>query len=157
VNKIKVQLIPKTTKKQNVRTTYPAVWPYLRAKALAAADSKCDCCGAEEGLEVHEEWEWFPKMSPPVQRLMALRVLCRICHAATHIGTYLTNEFRPVELLEHLQTVNGWTEAEAEDACADAALMSAIHGLHDWTVDLSLVMKDVQEYDAFVEALDVSD
>ena len=110
-----------------------ADWRRVRARHLDDVGPACEVCGREQekGLICHERWLHD---RPPAAILGALRMQCRMCDLATHVGLADSRgRGRPARV--QLARVNGITAAEVE------VLIEAAYERHarlsartDWTV-----------------------
>jgi len=88
-------------------------WDKLRKKVYAAAEHKCEYCGAAGvTLYCHEVWEF--KYSE--QRLIRFDCVCGLCHDSIHFfGTtqrYQNNPAYIEKVMKHLEEVNKITRKQ---------------------------------------------
>jgi hypothetical protein len=111
MNKLKltIELIPKTTHFNNVRSILPKKeWDRLRKESYSKAKNKCEICGDtgtnqgyRHNLECHEVWEYRGDK----QILVKLQSLCPLCHQVKHIGRARTKG-KLKQLKEHFMKIN---------------------------------------------------
>jgi len=109
--KLTIELVPKTSHYNNVRTLLPSsVWDKLRKESYAKAKYKCEICkdsglnqGYKHALECHEIWDY----RGDEQVLTGLISLCPKCHQAKHVGRAIAMG-RSKLIFEHIARVNKW-------------------------------------------------
>lgn len=67
---------------------------------------RCSVCGSLGGVDVDEDWRYYVCDGVGVAVLSGLRLLCRRCHLAKHVG-FAGLVGRRREAFEHLARVNG--------------------------------------------------
>ena len=137
--KLTIEMIPKATWGENLRSLRTDRWDALRRATYINARYKCEICGGkgkEHPVECHEVWKLDKKKK--VQRLVGLIALCPMCHMVKHAGraTALGN-FESV--IHHLRHVNSWTRRRAITYYYSAVGKSVGDSEHEWTVDISYV------------------
>ena len=134
------ELIPSGLWWVNLRSILrPAEWDAVRQAVYTAAGSRCELCGGagrQHAVEAHEVWAWdLPRHE---QRLVRLVALCPGCHLVKHAGR-ARQIGRGQEVLDQLQTVNGWSKAEARAHLKRAWDDWARRSTLDWRLDLSVL------------------
>ena len=117
----------------------------IATAVYAAAQSRCELCGGvgrQRAVEAHELWAWnLPRRE---QRLLRLVALCPRCHLVKHAGR--AREIgREQEVLDQLQTVNGWSEAAARAHLRAARDDWARRSVFEWRLDLSVLEIEVTD------------
>ena len=108
----------------------------MRRLVVGRADNRCECCGKEGGIEVHERWEYREKER--LQKLKRLVALCSKCHEATHMG--LAQVMGKGERAKrHLAAVTGMSLSDADKHVAKAFELWTRRNEIDWHLDLSLM------------------
>uniref|UniRef100_A0A7S3PD45 DUF5710 domain-containing protein n=1 Tax=Aplanochytrium stocchinoi TaxID=215587 RepID=A0A7S3PD45_9STRA len=75
-NRLFIDLIPSTCWFSNARSCIsPSDWGRLRKHILTRASFKCECCGSNKNLEVHERWDYNDNNQ--TQKLKRLILLCK--------------------------------------------------------------------------------
>jgi len=156
-----VEMVPKTAWGQNLRKSCIEAkslrscnWDRLRKLAYERAGYRCEVCsgrGPKWPVEAHEVWDYrmpTPADQRTIQRLDRLTALCPACHSVKHLG-FARIQGREAEALQHLKSVNGWTEEQV------ASHVTLVHELwtqrskFKWTLDLGgLLDYGVTEADA---------
>ena len=131
------ELIPRPLFGHSAHRLLPGTaWRRVRARELDRSGPACEVCGRQQakGLVAHERWLHRP--DPPVAVLAAIRMQCRPCDAATHIGL-ADGQGRGRQARATLVRVNGnsWADAELliEAAYERWAQLSSLTG---WTADV---------------------
>lgn len=89
------------------------VWKRIRSDALQVAPNACQVCsepGPDSTLNCHELWDYDDEHSTAT--LVGLRIQCRNCDCAVHMGRAEKHGFLDVAIAQ-LCKVNGITEPEA--------------------------------------------
>lgn len=110
-----------------------ADWRRVRARHLAAVGPACEVCGRrqDKGLVCHERWLHD---RPPTALLAALRMQCRMCDLATHVGL-ADSRGRGEPARIQLARVNRISRAEVELLIEGAyERHAALSARTDWTV-----------------------
>ena len=144
------EMLPVTTWQDNVRTRVSKErWDDLRKYCYKAAGNRCEICGVSAGvvqaadsegnpvivrLECHEDWGFNDNTH--VQKLKRLLALCPLCHKAKHLG-FAKRVGMLYEVLCHIKSVNGWTDAELMAGLAEAETTCTARSEFKWTVDIS--------------------
>ncbi len=91
-----------------------ARWRRIRAVELERAGSACEVCGraVTKGLVAHERWSYSTD-DAPTALLWSIRMQCRQCDAATHIGL-ADSQGRGRGARATLARVNGISMADVE-------------------------------------------
>jgi len=120
----------------------PGDWERLRRTILNRAGRRCEACGHGENratqrwLEAHERWEFDDHTT--VQALRRLILLCSWCHQATHMGLAEIRG-RGQEAFDHLCTITGMSEDQAQDHIDDAYALWRARNTRDWALDLRIL------------------
>ena len=144
MNKVLLELIPKTCFYSNVRTLLPTkYWNLLRKESYRLADNKCEICkqtGKEQGyrhnVECHEIWEYNDELK--VQKLLGLISLCPKCHQVKHFGR-ATAIGKQAEVLKHMEDVNSWTHKQCVDHLAETTIIHKERSKYKWRLDLGIL------------------
>jgi hypothetical protein len=148
MNKLEVELVPKTCWFSNVRShVSKGEWDKLRNDVYLKAHFVCEICGgvgSKHSVECHEIWHYDDETH--TQRLDGLIALCPSCHSVKHIGlASVQGGFG--EAVAHLAKVNGWKMMEAEKHVSEAVKIWKERSQHEWKLDLSWL----EQHDIFVE------
>jgi hypothetical protein len=143
---IRPDLIPATSWGSSLANllTRPS-WDSIRHPTIRWAGG-CQLCpaGQRPSLECHEVWAY--SMPPPdapegtvgVQRLLAIAVLCRDCHAMFHLGYAPTiGTFQAVK--QRLMDFNKWSEPDFNHYAAQQENLGLARSKWFWALDMSLV------------------
>lgn len=133
--KLTVELVPKSTWGENLRSFLPASeWDALRRATYAKAGGRCQVCGqGDTVLHCHEVWEYDD--TAHVQTLKALVALCGACHEVKHIGL-ATIRGRRQQALEYLAAVNALTLEQARAYVRAAFRQWRERNRHEWELVL---------------------
>ena len=135
--KLTIELVPKTCWYSNVRSMVsPSDWNSLRKECYQQANYKCEICGGigpKWPVEAHEIWHY--DADNLIQKLERLISLCPSCHQVKHIG-YAQVSGKGDEALQHLMSVNEWTETWAMDYVYDQFGIWRDRSIKNWEVDL---------------------
>ncbi len=99
----------------------PQVWDTLRREVYARAKYTCEICGTScEELHCHEVWAYDDEKK--IQKLIALKCICRKCHHIKHWGSTVAEVHKGVypgtylkELEQHFCSVNKCTAQQFLD------------------------------------------
>ncbi len=114
-----------------------ARWRRIRAAELERAGSACEVCGRvlAKGLVAHERWSYSTEQDP-VALLWSIRMQCRQCDAATHIGL-ADSQGRGRGARATLARVNGITMADVELLIEGAfERWAQLSSVRSWRVDV---------------------
>lgn len=113
VLKLMPHLIPKPLwGKSAANLLQRAAWARIRSDALEAARHACEVCSAFGGtMTWHELWDYDDKRGTAT--LIGLRIQCRDCDCAVHMGRARKRGFGDVALAQ-LVKVNGISVREAK-------------------------------------------
>jgi hypothetical protein len=140
------ELIPSGLWWVNLRSILrPSEWDAVRQAVYAAAGSRCELCGGvgqQHAVEAHELWAW--DLLQHEQRLIRLVALCPGCHLVKHAGRARVIG-REQEVRDQLQTVNGWSEAQARAHLRGAWDDWARRSVDEWRLDLSVLEIEVTD------------
>lgn len=129
-----------------------AGWRRVRARQIEAVGHACQVCGhaPDKGLICHERW----LLEPPRAILAQLRLQCRRCDLATHIGLADSRGRGDVARWQ-LARVNQITMEEVELLVEGAYERHATLSRHrEWTVEVHAPLVDVHPELADLPALD---
>ena len=141
--KLTIELIPKTSYYDNVRSILPQKeWDRLRKKSYEKAKFKCEICkdkGTNQGyrhdLECHEIWEY---KKDGTQLLKDLISLCPRCHQVKHIGRSMKVGLNK-KVTEHIMKVNKWTEKETKNYIGYVFQEHKLRSKQKWEINLSVL------------------
>lgn len=138
--KLAVEMVPSSCWFSNVRSQVStAQWDVLRRAVYAAANHRCETCGATGvRLACHEKWDY--DLPTRVQRLVTMVALCTACHEVKHMGLANTRG-RGNIAVAHLQKVNGWTGVQAALHCGQQGALFRQRSAVTWTLDLSALQR----------------
>lgn len=140
--KLTIELVPKTSWMNNVRTVLSNTqWNALRGAVCDAAYNVCQICGdvgAKHPVECHEIWEYNEKTG--VRKLSGMLSLCPNCHLVKHMG-FARVSGKYDEALKHFMKVNALKKREAEEYISEAFETWARRSRQPWTLDLSLLKR----------------
>ncbi len=156
INKLTIELIPKTCWYSNVRSNVTtSVWDKLRKKSYSIANNKCQICnstGLEQGfkhkVECHEIWKFDDILK--TQKLIDLISLCPLCHKVKHIGlAEINNEFN--RCLNHLCLVNNISKQAGTKYIDDCFKIWSNRSKYNWTLDITFIDTYLNEHTLFNE------
>lgn len=138
--KLTIELVPSSTWYQNLRNALPlGAWRELRLKVLRDFGHQCGICGAVDGLECHEVWEYDD--ADHVQTLKGFIALCPLCHAVKHLGlTGLrasTGQLDYEKVVQHFMEVNNCDRLTFERHRKEAFEEFQERSRYDWVLDIS--------------------
>jgi len=138
VLKLIIDLVPESTWGENLRTFLGRTkWDKLRKQIILEQGGVCAACGAVEKLECHEIWEFNDETD--IQLLHGLKVLCSLCHLATHFGfaqgLAAQGRINLSDLIDHFVKVNGITLKEFKKHKKDAFALWRKRSRNEWTLD----------------------
>lgn len=140
MNKLEIELIPKTTFFTNVRSLVtPGEWDIIRKKCYALAGYRCEICngkGTKWPVECHEIWDY--NYDTEVQKLIGLIALCPSCHEVKHIGLAKVKG-RYNTALKHLMSINNISKSEAEKQVTKAFSIWESRNQVQWKLDTSFL------------------
>lgn len=131
-----VDLIPETSWCSSLANMLSAKsWKLLRDVVIAMAGG-CEDCGARDKLECHEIWSYDEDHG--VQKLSALRSVCKDCHETYHLGyASIRNRYDiAFNRLVMMSRILKHEEEEFEDEIFSKFLRRSEI---EWTLDLSLL------------------
>lgn len=136
--KLTIELVPATCWYSNVRSEVSGrKWSEIRKRQYRIARHRCEVCdgtGPRHPVECHEVWEFDDEEK--IQKLLRMVALCPACHEVKHIGLAEVKG-RYAQALQHLMTVNGWAEAEAEAYADWSFAVWEERSDHEWVLDIS--------------------
>lgn len=139
--KLTIELVPKSSWQQNVRSALPkSEWDRIRKETYRNAGYRCEICGGvgeSHPVECHEIWEYDDERN--IQRLSGFIALCPDCHRCKHIGLATIQGFREEARL-HLAKVNEVSLDKVDDIILSAFEKWNERSQHEWTVDLSIIL-----------------
>lgn len=132
------ELIPRPLFGHSAHRLLPtSAWRRVRQRELDRSGPACEVCGrqVDRGLVAHERW--LHRTDPPTAVLAAIRMQCRPCDGAVHIGL-ADGQGRGRAARATLVRVNGisWADAEllVEAAYERWAGLSSLRG---WTAEVA--------------------
>lgn len=123
----------------DLRLAFNRIWQRIRRRELLRANYKCEICGSEENLQVHEIWEYDLKNR--TQRLIGYRVLCQRCHRVHH-SSYLVKKDEIDDLVAYIWRVNNALGEQIGRVIISSRLYKAYETWLDrsnicWKIDIS--------------------
>ncbi|GAB3615903.1 hypothetical protein GCM10027416_04600 [Okibacterium endophyticum] len=118
--RMRADVLPPSVFGSNVRgIARESEWDRIRLGISARAGKLCEICGGEslgphrkvQHPDCHEIWRFDICDGVVTQVLADLIALCKRCHNTQHVGRALDLE----DVNEVLQSVNGWSHAEAHE------------------------------------------
>lgn len=142
MRKLEIELIPKTSFFDNLRSMLPAEeWDVLRKQCYKDAGYCCQICsgkGEKWPVECHEVWSYdFKKKIQKLERLIAL---CPACHECKHLGLAQIRG-RLSYVKEHLANVNEIDQDEVEEMIDEAWALWKQKNKIQWKLDISEITK----------------
>jgi hypothetical protein len=135
---ITIRLVPKPLWGINAHKLLDdSAWEEIRQVALAEAQHTCECCGFQPGQVVrvalicHEVWEYDEKAGTAT--LTGLRIHCRLCDLATHIGRAIRHGNKR-EAFTQLCKVNGLTAKQAVELYESEMAIWRARNLLKWRI-----------------------
>ena len=116
--RMRADVLPPSVFGSNVRgIARESEWDRIRLGVSSRAGKLCEICGGEsygphqkvQHPDCHEIWRFEMRDGVATQVLAGLIALCKRCHNTQHVGRALDLE----DVNEVLQSVNGWSHAEA--------------------------------------------
>lgn len=154
--KIYLQLIPRTAWNSNLRTLLGnGYWNLISAKVRKDANYTCAYCGEyhpeKYGTEAHEEWEW--DLNNGIQKLKAIKCVCKKCHMTVHPGcNQVKGIFTDEEIRDNYAEINGITdEKEVSLDFYAAKNYHILTSCFDWKIEEGLKDKIIEKYLSIVE------
>lgn len=140
--KLKIELIPKTSWGNNLRSKLSNTeWEEIRKRVIRKAGHKCEICGFEGDesvLHCHEKWSF--NEDKLVQKLENLQSLCPRCHNVKHIGRSTTIRKDP-EVIKHFKEINNIDEITAKRIINSVSKQWMIRSNKKWKLDISYLKK----------------
>jgi len=140
MNKLEIELIPRTTFFTNVRSLVtPGEWDIIRKKCYSLAGYRCEICngkGTKWPVECHEIWDY--NYDTEVQKLIGLIALCPSCHEVKHIGLAKVKGRYNIAL-KHLMSINNISKSEAEKQVTKAFSIWESRNQVQWKLDTSFL------------------
>lgn len=144
MNKLLIELVPKTCLFSNVRTLLPTkYWNKLRKESYVKANHVCEVCkesGKDQGykhdVECHEIWEYDDVSL--TQKLLGLISLCPGCHQVKHFGR-TSAVGKQKEAFKRLERINGWTHKDCIDHLAEITTMNIYRSQFKWRLDIGIL------------------
>lgn len=125
----------------NRRLRWSAVWRKIREHELRRSEGRCDYCGSQIGLTVHEVWEYDDERH--VQALVGFRVSCRACALVSHMG-FASVQGLQADAIKHLMRINRLPYAEASEIVKRAfRTWEERSAWPSWTQDFSWLRENV--------------
>jgi hypothetical protein len=105
--KLEIELIPSTSWGRNCRSIFSeGDWQLLRKFYFNNRSNKCEICGGNEKLHLHEVFGY--NNSTATQTLLSLQILCYNCHLCKHLG--MANILgKTSQAFDHLMDINDLT------------------------------------------------
>lgn len=137
--KLQIELVPKTSWGNNLRSMMPTKkWDEIRKSSYAQYNHQCAICGFQGRLSCHEVWEYDDVSH--AQKLVGFIALCDMCHHVKHIGRagILAAEGKLDfnKLIEHYMAVNQCSRNDFKQHQAEAFAEWRERSKHEWKVDL---------------------
>lgn len=144
MEKLKIELIPKTCFFSNVRTLLPSkYWDILRKASYEKAGHVCEICGDngrnqgyKHTVECHEIWDYDDKLK--VQILRGLISLCPRCHQVKHFGRTSAVGLQAVAF-KHMEKVNKWNHKDCVTHLAETMTEWADRSKYKWRLDIQIL------------------
>lgn len=141
MNKLTIELIPKTSFFVNLRTMLkPSQWDFIRKIVYTEAGNVCEICGGKgrkHPVECHEKWEYDE--STGIQKLVGLIALCPSCHAVKHAGFWINVKNQRHIVVNQLKKVNQITAEEANNLIEDAFKIWEYMSQRKWKVEIDFI------------------
>lgn len=140
MNKLKIELVPKTCWYSNVRSNVSkSEWNALRKECYVRADHKCEICGGKgdkHPVECHEIWHYDDDKH--TQTLTGLIALCPMCHKSKHYG-FAQVSGNEKKVRSHIKKVNGWTEDKLDSHIGEMFSQWNERSQHEWELDITFL------------------
>lgn len=139
--KLEIELIPRTSYFDNVRSAVPTrEWDQIRTAAYARYNHACGICGKNpKRLEAHEIWEFDE--AKRTQKLVGIIALCTLCHRVKHLGLTemlaLQGKVSIQAVLTHFCRVNKCSKEEFLRHREEKFLEWEVRSHGPWQVDIS--------------------
>lgn len=150
--KLEIELIPRDSWYNNIRTKEPKLWNAFKKKAKDI--THCEICNvAFEGRswkrhDIHEVFSYNEKTK--VQKLIRFEHLCNACHMAKHPGfmgldTSEKGRKRQRYVIDHVKKVNNMTEEEYDNELRTAVAIWEDRSKIKWTVDFKEQLEELKK------------
>lgn len=140
--RLEIELVPSPLWEKSLRKTLQrAEWERLRAHRIQEKGKRCEICGREGSVQLHEIWGYDDESH--VQRLAGFQLLCGECHSIKHFGRTQTLasegklDLKPV--VSHFCKVNDCTPRDFEKHWKAAYEVWKKRSQHEWRQDVNLL------------------
>lgn len=135
-------------------------WNDISEKIFQEYSNRCEMCGTEGKLELHEKWRYLPPINNDenyldeqglycghrigVQRLSKLMPLCKECHTINHLD-YLNDD----DLEISFSRIQSLTRLSAEDTVEYYKFImdrQEFHNHFQWVLDLGYLNEYIDDY-----------
>ena len=135
------QLVPSTAWGSNLRAILTASdWQKVRLTVFEKYGKVCTFCGSKpKSLDCHEIWQYVKDSEDAKQLLVAVKPLCKSCHAVCHIGFWsLKGPEHFDRYKKHMCKVRKISDAEATKEIGAAFKQHAEMSKVEWHLDVDL-------------------
>lgn len=138
-----INLIPSTAFYSNVRDHISeSDWKNVRTNIYQKYNYQCQICGDKgdsHPVEAHEDWIYDDENK--IQTLNKIWCLCPNCHQTQHLGLAELKGRLP-KILSHYSKIMNISSVDAEKIAEESFEKWAERSKHEWSLDISWVMKN---------------
>ncbi len=138
--KLEIELVPKPLWGKTLAKMLPRdEWERLRVQRIQEKGERCEICGQEGRVHLHEIWEYDDERH--VQRLAGFQLLCATCHSIKHFGLTQNlaaeGKINLKPITTHFCKVNNCTFQDLKNHWRSTYERWKQRSQHQWTQDLS--------------------
>lgn len=154
--KLTIELVPSNLWGFSVYGFYhvanPKKWNDIRRGLIEDEGDKCWICGKKsKSLEAHEFWYYEERKH--IQKLIAIHLICDLCHKVKHIGRWCYTEQGRREfpngktkLINHFMKINKCSLHEFHLHEKEAFEVFNERSRCEWTQDFGIYEEDMRNY-----------